>query len=743
MRTIVINTSKEAISSRLDLLFKAPFDRSSLLWFDIELCEISASALEIKQALITDTDTVDRDYNLIVLVDLYKFPHSNEKDAVSLYKALITRYVGVMLVNKLHADLDLIPKETSVYFADSAELENNWSTEKLANNPKELEKLENDESLESRMGSKINSDGDIEDENYLVSEENEPERDSVQKLIMELFCWREDMTPNEFLWKLKSSIAEDEYIDLTDTFRVTADSIKHSHETAKVLDIAIESVVSILADREGRDWSEKTVKAKVPEVLNRNYEICAITCLFRRDNEQSLIESYFNLFANIFTCVRNKKLSDSIESYDRSRIVEIFRDALKKYRYFSDPDNITVDFEPISNIFDEWNSISNERKKNAAEYNREYKGKKPEEVADEIMADKRRFSDADPKDSEAEEIVSKKKMRGIDRAFYETVSDIFDNYDTEIIKAQNNRLVKTCLKCLWNWRDEQTNEDFIRDIKERFKKNNDGTRYDQNYVSADMAFMKEDYEREYTKLINTITETEHKLAVNHDILLETKELMVKYSDLMRKGKNYLICTVGAAVAVIASAFPYIYISSHSINENILHLVLYILFTAGFIALYTAASGIYMKKINKEKRILTDALSELKKKSEEERRESIVALYTFYSDTVVKAETLYLLWQEVERREKENSRKFIKLNNHRKRLEKLTESVKRFMTTLKMEVTDSDYTATSEDVKLYGEEGLMLDASKSFYDDTNCKIYSILPIIDGSINDNEQKEGEDQ
>ena len=736
MRTIVINTSKEAISSRLDLLFKAPFDQSSLLWFDTELCEVSDSALRIKQALITDTDTIDRDYNLIVLVDLYKFPHSNEKDAVSIYKALITRHIGVMLVNRLHAELDLIPRETSVYFADSAELENDWTTKKLAKNPRELQQLENKLSVESQIRSKLNANGDIEDENDPDAAENNTEREPVQKRIMEIFGWKEDMAPNEFLWKIKASITDDEYIDFTETFKITAESIKSSHESAKVIDIALESVMAILADRENRDWSGRAVTANVPEILNRDYEIYALTCFFKRDNEQSLIESYFNLFANVFSCVRNKKLTSSVESYDRNRIVEIFRDALKKYRYFSDEKNITVDFEPISNIFDEWEAISDKRKKNADEYNKEYKGYTPEQVADEIMADKSGASDRDNK-------ITAGKMRGIDGQFYDIVSDIFDNYDTEIINEQNNKIVKTCLKCLWKWRDDQTNEEFIRDIKAKFEKNNQGGKYDQNIVSADMAFMKEDYEREYTSLINSITETEHKLAANNDILLETKELMVKYSDLMRKGKKYLICTIGAVIAIVAAALPYIYVQSYSINENIIHRILYILFTAGFIVLYGTASGIYIGKINKEKRILKDALSDLKKKSEDERRESIIALYTFYSDTVVKAETLYLLWREVIRREKENSRKFIKLNNHRKRLEKLTESVKRFMTSLKIEVTDADYEAVEEDIELYKREGLVLDASRSFYDDTNCKIYSILPIIGGDIRDENQKEGENR
>ena len=37
MKTIVINTSKEAKNTKLDILFKTPFDEGSLLWIDNRL----------------------------------------------------------------------------------------------------------------------------------------------------------------------------------------------------------------------------------------------------------------------------------------------------------------------------------------------------------------------------------------------------------------------------------------------------------------------------------------------------------------------------------------------------------------------------------------------------------------------------------------------------------------------------------------------------------------------------------
>lgn len=746
MRTIVINTSNEAINTRLDLLFKAPFDRKSLLWFDTELCCVQDCADDIKQALITDTDTVDRDYNLIVLVDLYKFPHSNEKDAVCIYKALVTKYIGAMLVDRLYSEFDLIPKDTAVYFADSAELENDWTTERLADNPVELLRAERRLDSENEPNSHVNKNGDIVDDNDLEDVSAHADgRNNVEKRVMGIFGWSADMKPEDFSWKMKTSITEDKYLDFSHAFRITAESIKRSDESARVLSIALESVTEILSVCTFAEGGAKGMMISVPEISDREYAICALTCRFTRENEQSLIESYFNLFANVFTCVRNKKLMLYVESYDRGRIAEIFKDALKKYRYFSDDRRITVNFEPITNVFENWERISEELKRAVTKENPGRKPgsdtdilKSPDEVASEIMADK---SGASVNKNERPPV----KLHGVDREFYDTVSDVFDNYDAEIIKEQNDRLVKNCLKCLWKWRDDQTDEKFRQYVEKEFNKNASRESYDKNDVNIDIAFMHEDYEREYTRLINSITETQHKLSANRDILLEAKELMIKYSDLMKKSKKYLICTVGAVVAVVAAALPYVYIQASSINENLIHRILYILFTAGFIALYGIASGIYIANINKKKRILKDALVQLKEKSETERRESIKALYTFYSDTVIKAETLYLLWDEVTRRKNTNAKKHIRLNNHKKRLEFLTASLKGFMTKLKLEVSDKDYEPTQEDIKRYEAQNgkLMLDAEKSFYDDINSRVYSILPIDATGMRENNAEGGEKQ
>lgn len=723
MRTIVINTSKEAINTKLDVLFKAPFDQSNLLWYDSNLTNLDAVAQKIKQTLINDADTVDRDYNMIVLVDLYDFPHGNEMDTTKLYKALLIRYIGVMLVNKLHSEFNLTPMGVSVYFVDSAKYQNYFSLETLTSNPLEQERIAN-EALSGKENLQIetNAGGDLVDNVPMVKKKSHVDRSREERLIMELFSWTEETNQDAFQWMLKASISEEIYLDFSKTFEEAAVSIQNSHKSAKVLEIALESVVAILSDIEEGNWNEIAV-ARLPVITSKDYSIYSLTCACKRDNEQSLVESYFSVFANIFSCVQSGQLHKTLTLYEKDSIKQLLIDALKKYQYFSDEKNIDVDFEAIGPIFELRERVYKSRRENAQKQNA-YKDKTAEEVADIIM------QTTNTNDSTNEVVSGGAKLHGLDRAFYTLVDEVFANYDPEKVKKQNDTIVKSCLKGLWNWRDEQTSEAFKKEVElvlTNAGKNGEkaGTQTASEASRADIAFIKEEYEREYTELINAVTEAEHKLVENQNILLETKDLILKYGDLMRKGKWYLISFIGAIIAVITSVFPYIYMQSYSTNETVIHRVLYGLFIVGFVLLYSVASGIYIGKINKKKRLLKEELEQLKVKSEEERRASIAALYTYYTQTIIDTESHCLLWRELLRRDRENSKKGIKRNNHKKRLEMLAGAVKRFMTMLKFSVEDEACENTAADEKKYEELGLRLNSDASFYSADNQKVYSIL------------------
>ena len=72
MKTIIINTSKKATDTKLDILFKAPYDQNTLLWFNVAPEKLDTVPQLTNQALITEADVVERDYNLVLLINLLR-----------------------------------------------------------------------------------------------------------------------------------------------------------------------------------------------------------------------------------------------------------------------------------------------------------------------------------------------------------------------------------------------------------------------------------------------------------------------------------------------------------------------------------------------------------------------------------------------------------------------------------------------------------------------------------------------
>lgn len=725
MKTIVINTSKAVENTHLNVLFKTPFDESSLIWFDKNLNELHQTACDIKNSLINDTDKIDRDYNLIVLVDLFGFAYSKEQAAANLYKALITEYVAVTLVSKLANNFALIPEESAVYFLDSAKNENEFDPNTLTySNPTEQNQDE-----QSRLHEIVFTDTPEDDTSELVDNlrYQAPKTTSftnTQKLIMKLFGWNEQLTAEQIEWKLKSAAAESEYLaDLSEVFSASKESIRKAGSTANALLTALMDVENKLSETKANGWDAAVFESLVPQVLKPNYKIKSLTCRFCRDNEQSLIESLFGLFSNVFTCVQNAAISDTVKEYDAKCIEKLLSSALKKYRYFSDEKHMTVEFDPISQLFKKREKIFSKWKnlyESETNYSSPFHGKSAKDIPSFIRNACKDKKGPNSMRDEAE------KMTGFDRSFHTLVADIYDNYDEQLIHAENEYLLQTLLKDFWNWRDTQTNNSFRKIVKDELSeiKQSEETLRD---FDTDSSFIIEELESEYVTILNDITDAAHQMTTNKNILLETKNVMIRYMDLMNKGKRWLISLVGAVIAVAASVLPYIAILSSSNNENIIHRILYIVFTAGFAALYGLASYVYIHKINSKKKLLIEELTALKEKSEKNRCERIAALYEFYTTSVQKAENHYLLSRELSRIEHENSKKSIQRNTHKNQLKKMEERVRRYMTLLKM-VTENDkedkYALTPEDEKQFDSE-LRLTVTEPFHSPENFKVYSIL------------------
>ncbi len=703
MRTVVINTSKEAKKSKLDILFKAPFDQTSLLWIDCKLDELGECAGQIRQSLIENTDTVDRDYQLIVLVDLYPLPLGNDKKAVKVYEQLIERYIRFSLLENLYSSLNLSPRGVAMYFVDSAKALRGLPLDTLVDNIKEQERLAaaaEAEREQRRKQAQQDLGGDIEDTAF-EQKKKIRHRTEEQCKLMEIFGWKEDMRSKDFNWKMKISVTGDSAIDFSEVFKDTSYSIAKSHETAEVLEIALDEVLAPIEDSNLQGVGRFPVRKVIYYV--------------ERENEQSKLEGFFCVFAGIFTCVQEKLLLTRPVILKEEQIRQMLISALKKYRHFSLEENIFVQFEPIEKIFKQRNSIC-EKRKNEIKNRSEFKGKTDEEVADMVMSEQT-LASSDRKSQ---------KLQGLDQEFHKIAEDIFRHYDDEVIRKQNNRIVKSCLEGLWTWRDDQTSESFKAIVDTAIETSGSGAdSQNRNPKRDNIEFIEEEYEAKRDDLINKVTDAEHKLASNTNILLETKDLVLKYSDWMRKGKWYWISTVGALFTLLATVFPFFYteISSGAAGLGFRLNALMVLATCAF--LYAVASSVYMAYIGRKKRELICQLEEKRNESLQNRRDSIIALYHYYSDTVVEAESHYLLWREILRRDRENAKKGVKRNYHINRLKGLSGLVERFGTMLKID-TDSEGKADPDDLKNYQDKRLRLNGEEPFYEQENQRVYRFLP-----------------
>ncbi len=714
MKTIVINTSKEAKRTKLDVLFNAPFGKDELLWYESDLSAIGEVAGRIKDDLIREVDIVDKDYRLAVLVDVYMFPNGNEIHAARLYKALMARYIGMMLVRKLDTAYSLCPLSTSVYFADSARFARDVDLSSMAENAIEQENARNRamDALHKSVGTS-DDDGNLVENEVAAPTKKRKERSFNERMIMELFGWNEEQGKDDFPFLLKVG---DETLDFSESFAGASESIRHSHKTAKVLDLALTEVKEI-ADCKDTAWDAvRTIEIKAM----RNGTICCLTHNFSRDNEQVWLEGFFNIFANIFSCVGSKAQAQTFTQYDREHIEGMLTDALHKYIHFSDEKHISATFEPVESVWQRRTDITTEYIANArrdAKIPSEDAQMKAEQILADTVAKARRYAPS-------------RRMRGLDGAFYSLVDDVFANYDPDIIREQNAMIVKECLSALWKWRDQDGADHLERTVRAVVKPTADSVEPDPEKERETLMHIQGEYEQEHATMIRTITEVEHRLQGNKNILLETKDMIICYTDLMRKGKKRLIAFVGAIIALVITIAPFVCLQLFPADEKIIPTVVGLGLAAGFSALYAVASGVYLAQIVRQKHELIRELEAIKKKSEADRLHSIRSLYTYYTDTVLQAESLRMLWSTVLDNNQKNAVECIKRNNHIRRLTRLTKLVKDFCTMLKLKVDEESDDVEERDERHRADKGrlaeLCLIASESFYSPSNQKIYSVLP-----------------
>lgn len=724
MRTIVINTSVEAKKTNLHTLFKVPFDQSCLIWFDdVGLDNISKYPDIIKCELIDNADAVDKNYNLIVLVDTYTYPRGQEKNISEIYEVLLTKYIATNLTEPLKSSHDIVPSNTAIFFVDSYSI-SNPNIAFAGANPEEVKEKERIRTLEVEERNKsvrISEDGTID--KIYTADVKEPTVSIFRQNILDIFPLSPKTTSKDIPWN-KTKL---ENLDFSKVFEEIQNTINASDDTVNIIDFFVGEMENLVSSHQttGND-GVKTLD--VSNKILKNHIIKTFSFDIVTENQQDLLIGYFKVFANIFACVQQQTIINSIITYNEEEIKSMLVKALKKYRFFSEEENIKISIEPVKELFDARSAISAERKK-LAKSESNSATKSPDELL-RILPETKLLK--------SEDVLPIFKPTAADKRFGEIAAEIFNNYNPEIIKTQNDTIIKECLKGFWNWRDKQTDNDFLNIanslISSNSHKSQEKTAQSSADMRADIIATEECLEKEYSDIISDITKTDYRLASNDNVLLETKNLIIKYVDIAKKGRKYLLSRIGAIIAVIIAILPFIFIQGSSFNENILHKILYILFTAGFAALYCTAINIYYNNVRRKKIALISALETYKKQSCEERLESIRALLDYYQSTIVDAESHYLLKKEITRRNESNARKLMMRNNHIVRLNHLERKVKRFITILKIDADLEQLNDTSKDKDDF--TNLELDGEKSYHDPQNQAIYSVL---DYTTNKNAREE----
>ncbi|MBQ9975786.1 MAG: hypothetical protein IJP16_04680 [Clostridia bacterium] len=768
MRTIVINTTNEISDTGLDFLFKAPFDSSAFLWYDCKLSEMGECAEDIKKSLITTTDIVDKDYNLIVLIDLYFLPYGKACNMISLYQRLLVKYISDVFVSDYCFLNGMVPQNISVAFLDSSSNSFNIEFYQKKSNAVEQAREEREKILSKEKKTRIKTD-----KNGMLVDLPDTDDDSVSvyspedKAIMLLFGWSEGIDSKSINWRLKLSNGEE--LDFSKVFSAISHGISHSFEGAKILRTLLRDINDALPSFSDGDFEGTMIyELSLPSDINKTVNV--LSYRFPRENERQLVEGYFTIYANVFSCIGDGTVLRSVKPFNDGDIEMLLKRARAKYKHYSEDENIELETEDVRLIVEGREKLKKMFVDDAEElyglksvdgrdtcdkirnkvasilgikgdgkdksigvdftaFKTAFDSKNHKGNAAALIEDYRYKIDNDRESGGREGLQDKhlRKQRlssSLDKGFKALVEAIYENYDADRIKAQNKKLIDNCYRSFWDSRDKQSHRTLIEYINGLKPADNSGNHEEQvkqeldDVKNGDLHFYRADKADDYNKLVEEITDVEHKICKNRDVLLETRSLALRYDDIKRRGRLGTLAVVGGLIAIATAILPYILIQGQSINSNIVHLVLYLLFTAGFAALYLIASIIFLNGIIKKKRALMSEAADLFAQSVWDRWESAVAFYTFYAKTTVEAEAHKLIWSEVEERVEKNRRYCAERNNHKIRLGHMIGLVDRFITRLKY--------STDDGAESYSFEGCdKLKGHEAYYTEHNRRIYSIL------------------
>lgn len=404
MKTIVINTSKALEQTKLDILFKAPFDSGELIWYNVKLHEISTMPQEIYYH-INKEDIHVFGYNLYVIVDLHGFPKSGVTPYEKFCGAFVHKYVEAELLTALKEKYHLPPEKLTLCFANTSTVKEGLSQEERG-----------------RVAS---------------GERNNRVEDRVFEA---LFGWNSNIESFDSIgWKMKYSESEDAYLDFSEVFkdiRTSQITLNEGEETEKIqyyerLKIEVNQLIArgLRAfdgenTHDAEDESYKTVRFVV-----------------ERSNETEVLTGFFNLLANIVLWTYSAADIGTVKLYSVGEIKDMLSKCAKKYSFYSDDRNMSVKYLPLDVIINKKEAISDA-------WTEKWKGTNTKASAGAT-------ANAD------NTVVGKIQDGSLDKRFGDLLKEIINNYASGLIKGENEEITTSLIKKVKEMRLKHNEKDFV------------------------------------------------------------------------------------------------------------------------------------------------------------------------------------------------------------------------------------------------------------------------------------------
>ena len=709
MRTVVINTSAMEKDMRFDILFRIPFGEERLLWLNEDLPNLGGCVKTITERILKTPHFVDKDLNLIVIVDKYAFPYRRYRDFNEVYDRLLLTYVRSVLVEPLEKE-NLSPREYCLFtveYRSEDEMPINLLRPTFRNADEEQEYAERSAVQTEEDAPQPQEDGAhrLKPRRSLPGKQKNGRpngsgsEDSYQdQILCKLFCWKRDGKPQDIAWKIVIDEPKNVQIDLEPAFYDLAKSARDMDEDRD----AFRALFPLLEERLQKVYD-------VDENEKKRTFLFSVTC--DSENERDITMAYFQALVRVYHCIEEGRLGIECPALTEEEIRQMLQEAYAKYDFYAREENIPVRFEVLDGPNDDA-VIENFAKL-------EIKIPADTTFSDPLIRAVFSSSPGTPPS------VDSKESGSLDDKFLECAKKLYAGHDRESIEAQNTEVLMLCMGQYLEWRDEKS----VDDMRFALENENKDRRLSLEYKQPGMGEVVGRYEKleqKYAALhkkdVENIVTVENDPLDYEDVCHKTSVLCAKYEHLCKKGRLYKLAAIGGAVCVLLLFSGYMIYCGVTGWQGLARLPLYLGTLAAFAFAYLTSVSLYIRKVRIKKLKCYEELKVLKKDSETRRLNSLIRLKDYYETVMTNAETHSLWWMVI----LEKYRRDLVLgglrNEHVKLFDDLRKATAGFATKLKIDIVDKKNSGKKEGYKAKLPD---FDVEKSYFEEPNVKYYSFF------------------